>query len=377
MKWVITSFFLLLVAANGFAQVRMNRLEGKWVATACEPMGEGFIRKITGLIVEFKGDSVKFSGPIVSKQTSDQFTLTGKKLKINGTLWGTVRTIDNTKFILISDKSRRTVFSRIQQSKDILGNIPFQFNQYIFYQKSDSINQRLYYFFNEENKKYYYSRENGEKYNNQNIGRWDVDGSLLFLEDGSSTHFMDPIVYEMRGIGKSLIKLYKLSYESKDASDNIFFLKTASAPKDTTLHNMVTSKQWVMSEIISYGTYQDEPLILDGTKTYWPKPNESLPSSYCDSSALPLQREKLKQLVYRFGKDGTFRLSLDSKLLANTAWKFSPDGRFIILNKGKNENDYIELLNVTIDTIEFGRKDFFSDTVGNQCFEYFFKARLK
>jgi hypothetical protein len=65
------------------------------------------------------------------------------------------------------------------------------------------------------------------------------------------------------------------------------------------------------------------------------------------------------------------------KLLVETEWKLSADGHFVILNQGKEENDYIEILKLDEKEIEIGKQDFFYNSVRDHCYEYFYRIRLR
>jgi hypothetical protein len=371
---IIVSIFLMPVTS----QSQPSTINGQWVATECDAIGKSFIRNITGLIVEFKRDSIKFSGPNLLKDTVNHYSLNGKKLMINGYLFGRVTKINDKEFILITDRKRRTVFTKVPQSNIILNKQYFSSNIFSINQGSETSDSLIYHFsISNENVGSYYSRQIGEKYNSQSIGKWYTNGSLLYLDNSPTQPFIDPLIFQAVSNENSTIKLHKLSYQNTLPIENLFSFKKSSPIKDSIRYKFLTAHTWVTVKVISYATYLDEPLLFENVRHYDSIQDKSLPRYFCDSSSINHDEFQKNKLTFQFNSKGSFRLLEGPKLLVETEWKLSADGHFVILNQGKEENDYIEILKLDEKEIEIGKQDFFYNSVRDHCYEYFYRIRLR
>ena len=125
---------------------------------------------------------------------------------------------------------------------------------------------------------------------------------------------------------------------------------------------------WSTSELLSYGTGLEE--FLGDSSEF-----EFMGWSPDDSTMITRSSLIEKKISYSFN-DSTYQLLINNEKLLAGQYRISADGKFIVLNEGKNPNDYIELIELANDQLTIAKRDDFS--VGNEgdYIEYFYKLRM-
>lgn len=167
------------------------------------------------------------------------------------------------------------------------------------------------------------------------VDQWqafEINGNQLFVK---TNHQRRGEFYRVRKyLGDSIIELESLLFPNQKSE--LRKVPYTSEGKRLEILKTIRNQEWKTTEIISVDT------LGRGTR-HW------------DMYYVKLKSLLKKKLSFTFSDDFTYSFKEAEKDYSNGNWRISETGKALILNKGLRPYDYIDLIDVTEDSLVIGR----------------------
>jgi hypothetical protein len=359
---------LLTIVAHG----QIGLLNGRWVATLSQAIGDKTYSPLDGLILDIRNDSFTIAHVFSDSIKHYMASKRGAKLELNGRVFGKVHTISRDSLIIDFNETMRSTFIRSENYKPNLEALDLKANAWSLecsdpeysIDRIDFLNEKLY----PEavpNLAIAHHKTTRRKY--QEKEKWTLKtilgGSFLTLTWGQ----FDPMIYQVMETYGDSIKLIGLSL-GKSKKFRLRKIPNKDEQDLDAIRTLLMKKIWETSEVQS-------PLFSDDTASL---EDEYLAGHYASDTSL-IERQDLidRKISIQFGRDFTFRILVREQLFWESNWRLSRDGSYIIIGDGLHAHNYIEIISVDLNDLVIGKTDYIGIREQSKFIELYYRLRLR
>lgn len=345
-----------------------------WLATESTQIGEkDFISPLDGYALNFGRKKSNITHVFSDSIGTVPIKVERNKIKLGKGLFSEIKHQSKDSLILIVDKNMRVKFiplkdeDKIEFETGFWNHKDWTLNSADFTQHFRLLNDPWKWKSNKPTKICLittvvenYKKSHKEKWNFKIIG-----GNHLFIKTHGQ---MEEDIYLVKNYRNESVILQSLSYQNQKELE---LKKIPSIPKKERkmIELQLTDYKWTGAELIKKASSLD-----DG------EPDEFDISGFYAMDTISFQKKSLanKGLTFIFKGNSKYEIYESDSLRLSGDWKVSDTGKQIVLNRGYNPEDYIDLIDMKTNQITIGKLNRFQ--VGDRkrdYIEYYYQLKLQ
>ncbi|WP_157805248.1 hypothetical protein [Confluentibacter citreus] len=345
-----------------FSFQRKTDSDSYWIAVKSYPSNdESFHYVYNGMIIHFTDDKVEIGNVFSDLRKEYDLKVENQKILLNNTLVCKIFAKYEDSLLLDFEESTRVKFIRLDKKNALEKETDFPKNKHWILSHNDHqrgiiLTDSLY--FDERVSKICIQKNLQNNIFISTIDKWNfinINNNYLFVK--TYNQFDDEFYRFKNYIGDSIIELELLANPEVKAS--LKKIPYVSDLKKREILNKIENYKWNTNKIIQLDTL--------GQGSYdW------------DSNIIKLKSLKDKKVSFKFSNNSTYNIYISDISIANGNWKLSQTGNEIILNDGTSPSDYIDLINVSLDSMVIGNLRRFESQEVNygMDIEMYYKIKL-
>jgi hypothetical protein len=352
---------LLLLLIIGFILVscKKNDLSGSfWIAVKSYPNTEETFNYVyDGMTIHFTDDKIEVSNVFSNYKNEYKLSFDNQNILLNDTIWSNIFVKYEDSLLLDFKETTRVKFVRLDKKHSINRELEFSKHKnwilsYNDYQRELYLTDSL--FFDETDSKICLHKDLQENQFIRTIDKWktlDINGNQLFVK---TFHQTDEELYRIKNyIGDSIIELECLEFP--DIKTTLKKRKYISEPRRQEIIEYIQNHKWKTEKVIDLDTL-----------------SEGFGKS--DYKQIKFESLKDKNISFMFSKELTYQIYESDISVANGNWDLSQTGNEIILDSGIYPSNYIDLINISSDSLVIGNLRVFrtkEDNYGRDIHMYY------